>query len=282
MKKMYVSTALLVFGLALWFAAAPMAIAQTPPDQTAKQETAVVAAIAQTQTDRARAAQAEMDAQRAMEELLIKTYTLKYVSPSEVLAVARPYVFDSTGSNNVLTVRIQRKYIPEFEALLKKLDVEKKNILFQVYTIIASKESFREGLVPSNLKPNQDIENKELNRAMTELKNMWNFKYYLVDDPSFLAVKEGMGSNKCRLVSKFGDFNLDLLQIQIIGDEPGKRTVGAQQLLLTQNSDQQKTTLINTNNISFKEKGFLVVGVSGLEGFYRGNALILVMSADIK
>ena len=282
MRKTYVSTAFLVFALALFVSAVPVLMSQTAQDQTAKQETGAAAAVAQTQADQARAAQAERDARRAMEEVLIKTYTLKYVSPSEVLMVARPYVIDSTGANNVLTVRIQRKYVPDFEALLKKLDIEKRNILFQVYTIIASKELFREALIPLNLKPNQEIENKDLNRAMNELKNLWNFKFYLIDDPSFLTVKDGAGSNSFRLVSKFGDFDMNLLHIQIIGDEPGKRTINAGQLVLSQKGMQGTATLIDTKDISFKEKGFLVVGVSGLENIYRGYALILVMSAEIK
>jgi hypothetical protein len=265
MTKTYVSTAFLVFALVILVSAAPMMMSQTTQGQTAKQELDA------------------RGAQRALEEVLIKTYTLKYVSPSDVCAAGKPYIIDCTATmNNIVTVRIQRKYVPDFEALLKKLDVEKKNILFQVYTIIASKEPFREGLIPPNLKPNQDIENKDLSRAMTEFKNMWNFKFYLVDDPSFLTVKEGPGMNVFKLVSKYGDFNLTLLHIQITGDEPGKRTISAIQLQLTQNSNEQKVTLINTNNISFKEKGFLVVGVSGLENVSRGNALILVMNAEIK
>ena len=74
------------------------------------------------------------------EEIVIRTYSLKFVRPSEILSAAKFYIFDSTATGDTLVVRIRRKNIPKFEELLKKLDVEKKTILFKVLTVIAYKE----------------------------------------------------------------------------------------------------------------------------------------------
>jgi hypothetical protein len=288
MRKTYVSLTFLVFTLALLLSTVPMMLSQTPPDQTTKQEAVAVAAVAQTQADQARAAQAERDIQRAMEEVLIKTYTLKYVSPSEVLLVARPYVIDSTGANNVLTVRIQRKYVPDFEALLKKLDIEKKNILLRIYTIDASRELFSENYLKRlPAPPNQVIEDKDLKKVLDELKGLWNFKSYYVDTPSFLTVKDGAGSNSFRLVSTLQNLEMDVRQIKILGEEIGKRTVAIGQIQMSQivytPNATNHMTLIDTKDVSVKENGYLIVGVSGYSpGFESGHALILVISAEIK
>jgi len=297
MRKTYVSTAFLVFALALFVSAVPVLMSQTAQDQTAKQETGAAAAVAQTQADQARAAQAERDAQRALaereaqralEEVLIKTYTLKFVSPSEVLLVARPYVIDSTGANNVLTVRIQRKYVQDFEALIKKLDIEKKNILLRIYTIDASRELFSENYLKRlPAPPNQVIEDKDLKKVLDELKGLWNFKSYYFDTPSFLTVKDGAGSNSFRLVSTLQNLEMNVLHIKILGEEIGKRTVAIGQIEMTQilNTPRgvEHTTLIDTKDVSVKENGYLVVGVSGYSGgFESGHALILVISAEIK
>jgi hypothetical protein len=47
-------------------------------------------------------------------------------------------------------------------------------------------------------------------------------------------------------------------------------------------NSQQKTTLLDTTDITFKENGYLVVGVSGLHAGWSGLALILVIRAEIK
>jgi hypothetical protein len=40
--------------------------------------------------------------------------------------------------------------------------------------------------------------------------------------------------------------------------------------------------LIDTSDVTFREKGYLVVGVSGFQAGWSSSALILVISAEIK
>ncbi len=83
---------------------------------------------------------ARAEARSGEEEIVVKTYPLKYVSWREVANAARLYVVEAAGSDSTLTVLIRKKNIADFEAVLKKLDVERKNIMFRIYTIIAAKD----------------------------------------------------------------------------------------------------------------------------------------------
>jgi hypothetical protein len=210
--------------------------------------------------------------------MMVKTYELKFINASEFMRSARFYVVDSTGTESSLTVRIYERNIPEFEALLKKLDVEKRNIQFQVYTIIASKDQPLERFKNNFVSETQGIADKDLKRVLEEMKGLWNFKYYWVDSPSFLVVKDGAAGSMFKLVSPF-DFDMNVLRVQLRGDEPGKRIISVGQIKLSQTTNQH-STLIDTSDVTFKEKGYLVVGVTGMIG--SGQALILVISAEIK
>jgi hypothetical protein len=198
---------------------------------------------------------------------------------------AKFYVLESTGTESSLTVRIQKRNIADFEALLKKLDVEKKNVQFQVYAILALKDDPVENLGgPAETK---EITDKDLKRVLDEMKGIWNFKHYWVDSPSFLIAKDGSGSTRAKLVSRY-DLELTLRNVQIRGDEPGKRIISVGEIGLTQKrgistgGESFGDTLIDTNDITLKEKGYLVVGVSGMPAGWRNGALILVISAEIK
>ncbi len=210
----------------------------------------------------------------------VKTYELKFISASEFMRSARFYVVDSTGTESSLTVRIYERNIPEFEALLKKLDVEKRNIQFQVYTIIASKDQPLERFKNNFVSETQGIADKDLKRVLDEMKGLWNFKYYWVDSPSFLVVKDGAAGSMFKLVSPY-DFDMNVLRVQLRGDEPGKRIISVGQIKLSQTTNQH-STLIDTSDVTFKEKGYLVVGVSGFQAGWNSSALILVISAEIK
>lgn len=208
------------------------------------------------------------------EELLIKTYTLKFIRPVEILSAAKFYIFDSTTYGNTIIVKIWRKYIPQFEELLKRLDVEKKIILFKIFTVIASREKDKQ--------EDEIIENKGLKKVLDELRNLWNFKSYKVDGPSLMTVKEDSGSNHSRLVSSVSNFNMLIYHVGVKGEKPGERiiTLGQIQLnwrpnILNKESDQ---TLISTNSTSIKEKGYLVAGISG----FQGKALILIINTEIQ
>ncbi len=214
---------------------------------------------------------------------VLKTYSLKYISVMEFMNAAKFYVLDYSGSENALTVRIRKMNIPAFEDLLKKLDVEKRNIQFQVYTIMASKE-LPSGLQYENLLKNEtkEIENRDLKRVLDEMKGLWNFKHYWADSPSYLTMKDGSGSNSVRLVSNRGAFFMNALQVRVRGDEPGKRTISVGRIQLSEPIPEGKSTLIDTSDITFKEKGYLVVGVSGFSSGWSGAAFILIINAEIK
>ena len=219
-------------------------------------------------------------------EMYLKTYELKYISVAEFMNSAKFYVVDYTGTESTLTVKIIGRYIPEFEALLKKLDVEKKNIQFQITTIVASKEAPDERMKMSFISDTQGIADKDLRRVLDEMKGLWNFKFYRVDSPSFLIVKDGTGQSHFKLVSDRYDLDMNILHVNIRGDEPGKRIISVGQIQLNQSSytpnGQEKSTLIDTSDVTFKENGYLVVGVSGLHSGWSGSALILVIRAEIK
>jgi len=219
-------------------------------------------------------------------EIYIKTYQLKYINATEFMRSAKFYVVDYGGTESTITVRIPGRSIPEFEALLKKLDVEKKNIQFQIITVIASKEAPDERMKSIFVSDTQGIADKELRRVLDEMKGLWNFKYYRVDTPSFLIVKDGAGQSHFKLISDRYDFDMNILHVNLRGDEPGKRIISVGQIQLNQDvsnmNSQQKSTLLDTTDITFKENGYLVVGVSGFHAGWSGLALILVIRAEVK
>ncbi len=213
---------------------------------------------------------------------VIKTYTLRYIDPRELLNLAKLYVLNSTASGNIITIQIHKINIPDFEALLRKVDVEKKSIQFRIYTILASRETPEEGGGKTPRGQSMESLNPEARKVLDELKGLWNFKSYRADNPSFLVVKDGAGSSFCRLVSDWSGFDLHLQNPQINGDEPGKRTIHVGEIQLRQTlANGNVTTLIATSDVTFKENGWLVVGVSGLAG-PSAQALILVLGAEIK
>jgi hypothetical protein len=212
------------------------------------------------------------------EEIVIRTYSLKFIRANEILTAAKFYIFDSTTSGDTIIVRIRRKNISEFEKLLKRLDVEKRTILFKVFTVIASREKEEQ--------EDEPIENKGLKKVLDELRSLWNFKSYKIDGPSLMTVKEDSGSNHSRLVSSVSNFNMLIYHVKVKGEKPGERiiTLGQIQLnwrpsLLNKESDQ---TLISTDSTTIKENGYLVAGISGFSAQGKGKALILIINAEIQ
>jgi hypothetical protein len=249
-------------------------------DLKARQEKEILAAQARVELERQKAA-----AERAEMELIVKTYSLKYINASDFMRSAKFYVYDSSGTETTLTVRIPKKNIPDFEALLKKLDVEKKNIQFQVYAIVASKDDLPESYQSYLKSETKEIADRDLKKVLDEMKGLWNFKHYWVETPSFMIAKDGAASNHAKLVSRH-DFEFYLRNVQLRGEESGKRIISVGEIRLIQSTNtsngKSEQNLIDTSNITFKEKGYLVVGVSGLQTGWSGAALILVISAEIK
>jgi type II secretory pathway component GspD/PulD (secretin) len=123
------------------------------------------------------------------------------------------------------------------------------------------------------------IENKDLKRVLDELKTLWNFKTYEVDGPSFVTVREDTEPNNFKLVTNRA-LNLVVSNVKVIGDEPGKRIVSIEQLKLTGMMNFADYVFVDTHDVTLKENGFLVAGVSGYGS--ASNALILVINAEIK
>ena len=253
--------------------------------QTAQEKQDKEKALRAAQEQKFKEMRDKVEAENELNALVVKTYSLKYINTSEFMRSAKFYVYDSTGTESSLTVRIAKRNIPDFEALLKKLDVEKKNIQFQVYAILALKDDPLEN--PWGQTETKEITDRDLKRVLDEMKGMWNFKHYWVDSPSFLIAKDGSGSTRAKLVGRY-DLELLLRNVQLRGEEPGKRIVSVGEIGLTQRrgvsaqAGNIDDVLIDTNDITLKEKGYLVVGVSGLQAGLRSGALILVISAEIK
>jgi len=212
------------------------------------------------------------------DEIVIKTYSLKFITPREISKAAKLYIIDSTGTEDTITVKIMKKNIQEFENLLKKMDVEKKTVLVKVFTVIASKEQ--------ETKEDEVIENKGLKRVLDELNSLWKFQSYKIDGSSFLTVKDGSGSNFFKLVSSTSNLNLYVYHVKVKGEKPGNRivSIGTIYLKWTDSFGKNEQTLINTNDVTLKENGYLVVGVSGFPFGRRGQgkALILIINAEIQ
>ncbi|MCJ7581825.1 MAG: hypothetical protein MUP98_15000 [Candidatus Aminicenantes bacterium] len=206
---------------------------------------------------------------------VIKTYQLKHIKPEVLIDATRLYIIDATVYKNTVTVKITNKNVPIFEDLLKKMDVEKKNILFKVYTIAATRESEKKEI-------QEKIEDKGLMQVLDELKNLWNFQSYKIDNPFFITVKEDSGSSFFHLASEiYSSFGLLIQQVNLNTAESGKRNITIGQIQLLQSPPIGKDQIfIDSKSITVKEDGYLVVGVSGMS--IRGKVLILVISADIK
>jgi len=258
--------------------AAAMALAALSlADVRGSQESAADAAV---QTGQTKAAEYN-DGQ-----IYLKTYDLKYINATEFMKSAKLYVLDYAGTESTISVQILGKYIPEFEALMKKLDVEKKNIQFQIITIVASKEVPDDRIKDQFVMDTQGITEKDLRRVLDEMKGLWNFKFYRVHSPSFLIVKDGTGQSHFKLASGTYDFDMNILHVNLRGTEPGKRIISVGQIQLNQGTNRpdstERYTLLDTSDITFKENGYLVVGVSGFHSSWSGLALILVIRADVK
>jgi hypothetical protein len=252
---------------------------QTTNAEQAKEEALKISEQAKTEA-RARSEQQKAEVQILPDpvkyEVVVKTYSLKYIDATDLLRLAKFYIIDSTSLGNVLTIRIFKKDIPAFEELLKKVDVDKKSIRFKVYPIIASREPISKG--ESEKEGSARIENKDLKKVLDEMTGVWNFKYFRTDDPSFLIVKNGSGSNSASLLSKFGFLNLTIVQPQIRGEKAGERIIAAKQIRLVRTSNFITDAPIDTQDIIIKENGYLVVGVGSLFG---QQAIILILSAEI-
>jgi hypothetical protein len=202
------------------------------------------------------------------QEILTKTYILKYISPKLAHNILDLYLlkasYDERSRIKMLTVMIRKKDVVKFEELLKKIDKRRKTISFRIFTIIASKEHKASG-----------IDNKDLKKVISELKKVLSFKSFTLDGSSFLTVREGSRHNQLLLPSSVDGLKLRFEDIHLREEGPGKRLIEIGDLRLS----DRKTQLISTET-SIKENGYLVAGVSKIGK--NGDSLVLVINAEIQ
>lgn len=189
-----------------------------------------------------------------------KTYFLKNVSADFVVDSLKVYIMDKSYNGNILSVTIRRDNVEKFEKLLKIIDVEKRKINFRIFAVIGKHEG-----------PGEKIENKDLKKVLTELKEVLSFKSFKVDGVASLVVMEGARRSSIKLSSKSGlDLKLRLHNISIKKDKSGKRKVHF-------HFDVFK--LIESSSF-VRENGYLVAGVSKIGK--NGDSLILIINAEIE
>ena len=209
----------------------------------------------------------------------IKSYPLKYISAGDFLNIAKSFGFEGSASGNTISIFLTKEGLARFEELIKKFDVEKKIIRFQFFPVIAFREqpNRKDPLAEGTAK----IANKELRTVLDEVAKLWNFHFFMTDNPSFLAVREGADSNSFQLVSKLAGFNVTIVGPLIRGEKAGERNMYIKQIRLNMSGNFMTLTPIDAQDLSFRENGYLVVGVGGT-GNLLGDAVILIISAEIK
>ncbi len=200
------------------------------------------------------------------DEKITRTYTLRYVSPDFLIQAANIYLdyWSTADDSKVITVRLLRKNLVAFEALLEKLDVERKNIVLRIFTVIAAKEG-----------KSEDFENKDLKRVLGEVSNLLNFKSYVLDGASAITVQDGTRQGRLALSTSLPEgLNFLYQHISLQTGRDGKRKVQLEFHL----SAGEQNLLNSTTEIA--EDGYLVAGVSRIGS--EGKSLVLVINAEIQ
>lgn len=230
----------------------------------------------QTESEAKKKLRAKIEKSRWENAQILKTYQLKHIRPEDLINATRLYTINSTVYKDTVTVKILNKNVSTFEELLKKIDVEKKSIIFKVYTILASTDS-------KDKDEQKGIKDKGLKQVLSELENLWNFKTYVIDNPFIITVTEESGSNYFRLASNIYPLGIHIQNVHLNSAKPGERNITIGQIqLLRQYTDQDDLIFIDSKSVVIKEDGYLVVGASGLSFPSKGRVLILVISAEIK
>ena len=201
-----------------------------------------------------------------VDDKITRTYALRHISPDFLKDAARVFLdyWSFADGSNVITVRLFRKNLAAFEALLEKLDVEKKNIVLRIFTVIAAKEG-----------RSDDFENKDLKRVLGEVRNLLNFKSYVLDGASAITVQDGAALGRLALsTSLLEGLNFSYRNISLQTGGEGKRAVKLEFYL----SAGKQELLGSTTEIA--EDGYLVAGVSRIGS--EGKSLVLVINAEIK
>lgn len=205
-------------------------------------------------------------------EPVTRSYVLKHVLPERVYDALKQYIYDASFDkrSNVITVKIPRKNVKDFEKMLNLVDVEKQKAMLRVFTVLASKDG----------KPSA-IENKDLKKVLTELQKVLSFNTFRVDGVSALTITDGQRDSLLKLTSMY---NLELILRDIhIRKGMAGNSVGFSFSLkqITGRTADNKTVVENLvfSTTSVKENGFLVAGVSKIGK--NGDSLVLVINAQM-
>ena len=200
-----------------------------------------------------------------------KTYELKFISPSEASEILSPYVYRTTYSSGsqFLTVSLPKQNLQKFEEVLRKIDKDKKIILFKIYTIVASKERLKSNITASELKP-----------VVKEISTLFSFKSYKLDGVSSITVKEGTYT-KIKLSSSY-DLILYIIKphVRVVKNETRvefsfdlrKLKIGT---MVAKNPEQ---TIISSSTY-IKNNRFFIAGVSSLAN--TKNSIILIIKVTV-
>lgn len=199
------------------------------------------------------------------DDMITRTYTLRYVSPDYLKDAAKVFLdrWSFADGSKVITVKLLRKNLAAFEALLEKLDVERKNIILRIFTVIAAKEG-----------RSDDFENQDLKRVLGEVRNLLNFKSYVLDGASAITVPDGAEGRLALSTSLPEGLNFAYRNITLQPGGSSKRAVKLEFFL----SAGKQELLSSTTEIA--EEGYLVAGVSRIGS--EGKSLVLVVNAEIK
>jgi hypothetical protein len=209
---------------------------------------------------------APAEQKESADEKITRTYTLRYVSPEHLIHSAAIFLdhWSFAEGSKVITVKLPWKNIAAFEALLEKLDVERRNLVLRVFTVITAKEG-----------RSDDFENKDLKRVLGEVRNLLNFKSYVLDGASAITVQDGADFGRLALSTSLPEgLNFAYRNISLQVGRDGKRAVKLEFYL----SAGKQELLSSTTEIA--EDGYLVAGVSRIGS--EGKSLVLVINAEIK
>ncbi len=215
-----------------------------------------------------------IESRSPLQVVVTKTYVLKHISPQTVDKALRIYFYEASfeRNGNMIAVKMPDTNVEKFEALLKKMDVEKKKIMIRIFTIIAS-----------NKGSGADIKNRDLKQVLTELKNVLSFKSFRLDGVSAVTVTEAQERRTQLVLSTSGlPLKLQMNNISLKEDQQGLHNIGfsfkLEQQKYNTGPDDYRTLIASETYV--KENGYLVAGVS--KTGKNGDSLVLVINAEIK
>lgn len=206
------------------------------------------------------------------DEPVTKSYVLKHVAPKRVHDALKEYFYDDSydRNSNIITVKIPRKNIKDFERMLKLMDVAKKKVMLRIFAIIASREG-----------KSTPIANKDLKKVLTELQKVLSFNSYRLDGVSAMTVIDGQQHSHVKLTAS-ANLNLYLGDVYVRKDGDVNTTgfeFRLQQQVGRTSEGKPLSEILLSSETSVKENGYLVAGVSKIGK--NGDSLVLIINAKM-